>query len=152
MIYDSLTHIGQYTGITARLDQAIASIQQTDLASLAPGRYEVDGDDVYFMVQTPDLKKREETKWEIHRRYIDIQIGLQSGEAIGYLPVDAVQGWQAYNEEKDVSNSFTDSPDILLPLNMGMFAVLFPHDAHRPCEAVGDIATGLKVVYKVRVD
>ena len=152
MIYDTLGNITLYKGLSPAMDAAIDAILQTDFEELAPGRYEVDGDTVYYMVQTPALKERADTKWEIHRRYIDIQIGLRNGEAIGYMPADAVSEWEPYNGEKDAAISWDAIPGVLLPLSAGTFAIFFPNDAHRPVEKVGDAVEGFKVVFKVLVD
>lgn len=152
MIYDTLENIALYRGLSPAMDAAIDCIAQTDFASLAPRRYEVDGDAVYYMVQTPALKAREDTKWEIHRRYIDVQIGLKDGEAIGYAPAKTIKNWEAYNGEKDITLSFDVNPGVVLPLNAGTFAIFFPDDAHRPAEKAGENADGFKVVVKVQVD
>lgn len=151
MIYDAVKRIGQYRGISPWLDVAIDCVERTDFANVVPGRYEVEGDDVYYMVQTPVLKDRADTKWEAHARYIDIQIGLSGGEMIGYLPDEQVDGWAAYDEDKDVKLSNANAPGLLLPLSAGMFTILFPEDAHRPCERAGEVREGLKAVIKVRV-
>lgn len=151
MIYDDVAHAGRYRGISVWLDKAIDCMEQTDFTALEPGTYQVDGEDVYYMVQAPALKEEADTKWEIHRRYIDIQIGLEDGEGISYLPADQVEGWQAYNDQKDVTLAFGPDTGVMLPLNKGMFALLFPHDGHRPCMKIGEAAEGRKVVFKVRV-
>lgn len=149
MIYDTLTRVGLYRGISPWLDVAIDAIEQTDLAQLQEGRADVRGEDVYYMVQAPALKPREETRWEAHRRYVDIQISLSGGEIIGYLPVEQVSGWQAYDEAKDILYANDNSPGILLAMEKNTFCILFPKDAHRPCERSGTLQRGRKVVVKV---
>lgn len=151
MIFDKLENAALYRGISARLDRAIDCMLSTDFAAVAVGRYEVDGDDVYYMVQEPALKPREDTKWEVHRRYIDIQLGLSGGEIMGYAPMDSIGGWEDYNGDKDIQLSFAKEAGTPLALERGMFAILFAQDAHRPCERGAQAQTGRKVVFKVRI-
>lgn len=151
MIFDRLENLGQYRGISKWLDTAIDAVQKMDLSTMEVGRYDIAGDDVYCMVQAPALKAAADTKWEAHERYIDIQIALGDGEAIGYAPLARIDGWLPYNAEKDVLLSTSRAAGLLLPMDAGMFAVFFPEDAHRPCEGVGDAAEGHKAVVKVRV-
>lgn len=151
MIIDRMAHAERYKGISPWLDKALDFMLEADLTAFEDGRYEVEGEHVYFMVQSPALKALKDTKWEIHRRYIDIQIGLTDGENIGYAPVSDIDGWEAYQEEKDVSLSYDAVPGTVFPLRADTFVILFPQDAHRPCERAGKADTGRKVVFKVQV-
>lgn len=151
MIYDRLENLGQYRGISRWMDTAITAVQGMDLYAREDGQFAIDGDDVYCMVQSPALKPAAETKWEAHERYIDIQIALVDGEAIGYAPLANIEGWEAYNAEKDARISWSQAEGVVLPMRAGMFAVFFPEDAHRPCVAMGG-TQGHKAVVKVRVD
>ncbi len=152
MIYDTLENLPKYLGISKNLDTAIRYAMKADFAPTAPDTYPVDGEKVYCMVQTPALKPREDTKWEVHRRYIDIQIGLTDGEAIGYAPMESLGGWEPYQDAKDAQLSFEKSAGIILPLDAQTFAIFFPWDAHRPCEKLGDAAQNKKAVIKVMVE
>ncbi len=146
MILDNIQNIGRYKGLHAALDEALDYIMACGLAGLAPGRHEVDGERIYLLVQEPALKSFEETAWEAHRLYIDIQIALKDGETIGYAPIDLVDGWSAYDAQKDIRFSHSPFHGLALPLPAGAFAVFFPHDAHRPVIGAG---TTRKAVMKV---
>jgi YhcH/YjgK/YiaL family protein len=54
-----------------------------------------------------------------------------------------------YSEEKDVG--FYNGAGDWLTLHAGMFAILWPHDAHAPQACVGEPAVVLKVVVKIAV-
>jgi YhcH/YjgK/YiaL family protein len=149
MIFDAIEHIGQYKGLSAHLDRAIDYILTTDFTALVAGRYIVDGEAVYCMVQLPALKEAGETRWEAHRRYIDIQLALAPGEAIAYAPLDMVEGWSAYDAEKDIQRAEGGLPGAVFSLRAGDFAIFFPQDAHRPTIRDGEAQTGHKVVLKV---
>lgn len=137
MIYDVLDHAFQYRGISARLDEALDILTQVDFASMEPGTYQVN-DRVYYNVMHPDLHPWEETAWECHREYIDIQYALEEGEKIAVCPVERVEGWSEYDEEGDFSISREDAPFTALSMGKKYFAVLFPGDAHRPCWGMGE--------------
>lgn len=151
MIIDTLAHASQYIGLTPNLDRAIRYMMETDFAAMETGRYEVDGDNVYCMLQENTCKPPEDTKWEIHRDYIDIQLGLLDGEGIGYAPASMITRWEAYQSEKDVALSDDKQPGIILPLKKGTFVVLFPHDAHRPCIRLSEASNGRKIVLKIHL-
>ena len=151
MIIDTLSHATQYMGLSAYLDRAIRCMMETDFTGMEAGHYEVDGDNVYYMLQENTLKSPEDAKWEIHRNYIDIQLGLQDGEGIGYIPAAIIAQWDAYQDQKDVMLSSDQQPGTLMSLAKDTFMILFPQDAHKPCLRVGNTSGGRKVVFKVRV-
>ena len=132
MIYDTIQNAGAYLGISKRLDQALAHMMTTDSSALAAGRYAVDGDAIYLMVQKPALRPFENTAWEAHRKYIDIQFAFAGGETIAYAPLETIDGWEAYQESTDGLCSHSCSRGVFLPMAQGTFAVFFPNDAHRP--------------------
>lgn len=146
MIYDVLDHVSWYRGISEQLDEALDILTHVDFESLEPGSYQVN-DKVYYNVMQPDLHPWEETAWECHREYLDIQYALEQGEKIAVCPIEKVGGWSEYDKEGDFSISKEDAPFVALPMGEGHFAVLFPGDAHRPCWGTGEKKK--KVVIKV---
>ena len=52
-------------------------------ADLAPGRHEIDGEEVYASVQRHFTKPVAERQYESHRKYIDIQY-IHTGREIMY--------------------------------------------------------------------
>lgn len=150
MIYDTLSHISGYRGLSANMDRAIDAILSTDFAALPSERFEVDGDNVFFFIQDPVLRDSAEAQFEAHGRYADIQITIDGGEDMGYLPVEQVKKWEAFDAEKDIMFSDVEEKGIVLPLNAGTFMILFPHDAHMPC-LKNDCASSRKVVFKVKI-
>jgi len=150
MIYDTLEHIAAYRGLGANMDRAIDLLQSTDFSKYEAGRYEVDGANVFFMIQEPELRQAEDAQFEAHRRYADIQLALTDGEIINYLPIEEVQKWQPFDEDKDIGFSNVPEKGIALPLNAGQFMILYPQDAHMPC-LKGCADKTRKVVVKVKL-
>lgn len=151
MIFDTMKHIGCYRGLSANMDRAIDALLNTDFSTLAPGRYEVDGDNVFFMIQEPQLKEEEDALYEVHRKYADIQLALTDGEVILSLPVEQLEEWQDFDEAKDIGFSANSEPGIPLDMRAGCFAIFFPQDAHMPCLRGGDEKKCRKAVVKVKL-
>ena len=72
MIYDKIDNLETYAGISERLMKGLRLLKETDFSALEPGRYEVDGNELYFMVQSYQTKESNDTP-EAHKKYIDIQ-------------------------------------------------------------------------------
>jgi len=131
----------------------LAYLGRTDFSQLAPGRHEVDGDDVYAVVQRYSPRPVSEATWEVHREYLDIQYVAEGVERIGYAPLG--RNWtvrQEYNAQKDCA--LYDARGDLLEVAAGSFALFTPYDIHAPGLMLnshpqpGEV---LKVVMKCRV-
>lgn len=81
MIYDKITNIGRYKGISHWLDIAVAFIEENDLAGLPDGRTAISGDDVFANVMEAEAGGGA-GRYEIHKRYMDIQIDIEGTEII----------------------------------------------------------------------
>lgn len=148
MIIDDLKNRQQYYGLGGRFERALRYLAETDLAGLAPGRYAIEGDDVYAMVQEYRSKPRAEGFWEAHRKYADVQCVVSGAEHMGYAPVDRLKAGP-YDGDKDFLKA--EGEGVFLELRAGSFIILLPQDAHMPSMAIDGPAPMKKVVVKVRV-
>lgn len=82
MIYDKLTNIKGYAGISPNLDIAIDYISTHDLSSLPLGRTTLAGDQVYINVMEAEASPCEKQRYEFHKNYMDLQIDLCGTEMI----------------------------------------------------------------------
>ena len=149
-IKDSLERIGEYAKIGSHFEKAVAFLRRRDLKSLPNGRYELDGEDAYAMVQEATLKPWGSGRPEVHREYFDIQLPLSNEEVIGVGRFDPkAQG--DFDEEKDIG-FYDDVPVEPLTLRPGEFAILYPETcAHAPCCSEDAAGTPVrKIVVKVR--
>ena len=144
MICDCLENLPRYHGMLPALDAVIDFTAKHDVNALPMGRTDIDGEHVFVNVQEFDLLPA--NKWESHARYADLQLSLSGGETIGYLPVDTLPDWQTWNG--DIRFNDDAGTGIPLQLDAGMFALLFPWDAHKPCLGTGH---GKKAVFKLEV-
>ena len=149
-IKDSLERIGDYAKLGPHFAKAVVFLQRKDLRSLPNGRYELDGENAYAMVQEAMLKPWGSGRPEVHHEYFDIQLPLSNEEIIGVGRFDPkAQG--DFDEGKDIG-FYDETPVEPLTLRPGEFAILYPGTcAHAPCcseDAAG--APVRKIVVKVR--
>ncbi|MEC0237006.1 YhcH/YjgK/YiaL family protein [Paenibacillus kribbensis] len=152
MIVATLEQEERYRRIHPQFEQAFLFLQHTPLAELAEGKYEIDGQQVYVLVQEYDTKPEAECRWESHREYIDIQYIVSGREQINYAPLDQLTGGSDYAADKDKINyESLVSPGSSLQLGAGQFAVFFPEDGHQACIRSGQTEHVKKMVIKVKI-
>ncbi|WP_405455139.1 YhcH/YjgK/YiaL family protein [Paenibacillus sp. HJGM_3] len=149
MVIDSLKHASQYYGLHPRLAVGLRFLQEQALNGLEPGKYEIEGSDIYYLVQHYESKPLEAGKWEAHRKYYDIQYVVEGTERFGYAPLDSVRVTKEYEEESDYALFEGEGSFCLLPA--GSFAIVAPQDAHMPGIAVQEPAPVKKIVVKVLI-
>ena len=79
MIFDSLKNIRNYEGL-GRVSEALRFAATTDFSAMECGKYQLDGDAIYYMVQ--EYETHEARDPEAHRKYIDIQCILEGVETV----------------------------------------------------------------------
>jgi len=151
MIADTLDQRHRYTGLALRFAAAFEFLEKLP-ASQPAGRYDIDGNNCYALVQGYTTRPLAQAMFEAHRQYSDIQF-LQAGrETLLWAPLAALtQVTQPYAAEKDIA--FFANPPHWTPINLyaGQFAVFFPEDGHAPGLECSGQAEVRKVVIKVRV-
>jgi YhcH/YjgK/YiaL family protein len=151
MIADIIKNRSLYNPISPRIKTALEYIAKTDFSVLEPGRYELDGDNLFALVQAYDSLPKDQGKWECHKKYIDIQYIAEGIEQIGCNNVDKMKITTEYNPEKDVA--FLSGEGDFITYSKGSFGIFFPDDAHQPKIAANNIPCKVKkVVIKIKVD
>ena len=148
MIIDQIANSHYYHALNPKIRRAFDYIHQTDLLASNIGKYEIDGENLYALVQQYNTKKKEQGVWEAHRRYIDLQYIIQGMERIGYANLTRLT-----HGEYDTNKDFLplDGEGDFLTLQSGSFIILLPQDAHMPGIAVVSPAPVKKVI-KISVD
>lgn len=149
MIIDHIRNASSCGGINPGIRRALEYLAQDDVADLVPGRYDIEGDRIFALVQRYETKPPEEGVWEAHRRYIDVQFVAAGVEGMAYAPIANLTVTQPYAPDKDVE-LLAGSGDFVT-VSTGMFTVFFPQDAHMPCLACKASQPVAKVVVKVAV-
>jgi len=149
MILDNIENYKKYEELNRNFEKAFKFLKREDLGSLAVGKYEIDGEEVFALVQEYETKDLENAKYEAHKKYIDIQYMLDGNEYMGYSSIDKLKITSPYSEENDFM--LLSGEANLIMLNSKDFSVFFPEDAHMPGIAIKDKNKVRKVVVKVIV-
>jgi len=132
------------------LGKALDFLRRPGTASLPDGKYEIDGERVFAMVQRYETLAQAAPKFEAHRKYIDVQFMAAGAEIIGCAPLEKLAVTEIYDGEKDVCFGAVPAGEWTpLRLERGELAVLWPEDAHAPRLAAGAPAPVTKIVVKV---
>lgn len=150
MIFDCLANAARYETLNPGFRRAFEYLRTTDFSKLAPGRHEIDGSNLYLMLNQGKGRGRDEVKLEAHQQYIDIQYTITGPDEIGWRSLrDCIQVCSPFDAAKDFM-LFTDRPEIWISVPPGTFTIFFPEDAHAPMGA--SVGTDLlKAVLKVAV-
>ncbi len=150
MIIDRLKNATRYYSVHKKISAAFHYLQTTDLEAIVPGKYVIDGDELFAIVQEYATLDSANEEMEAHRKYIDVQYMIQGAELVGH----AVLNGQIPSKEYDAENDFmlfADTPSFFTKMEAGTFMVFFPTDLHMPCIKEHEPAMVKKVVVKVRV-
>jgi biofilm protein TabA len=146
-ISDLATQRGALPDVIVR---ALEALQKADLDTLALGRYEIEGDQLFYLVQEAELETLAECRTEAHRQYADIQIPLSTGERYGFaLPQPELAPSDDQYETKDVAFYPTPACECFIDCAPGDYLVFLPHELHRPRLAIEGKKTIRKIVVKV---
>ncbi len=130
MIVDKLEHLSLYESVVPEFKAVAEYLAKNDVASFEEGSYEVCTGIVINISEYEPYTEGD--KWEVHRKYADLQIVLCGNEKMDCKSTLDCEGG-VYNEEDDFMfmDSVTDNITSIYALP-GSFAYFAPHDAHRP--------------------
>jgi len=148
MIFDTLDNYRRYDGLGYNLAAALTFLHENDLAALPLGRVDVDGDNLYALVQEYVTRPVEQSRWEAHRSYIDVQYMFRGRERMGFANLSAMQLGE-FVPEKDFqpmtgAGNFVD-------VFTGAFVIFFPEDGHMPGLYLDAPEPVRKIVLKVKL-
>lgn len=141
MIYDEIRNISRYRGISSNLDVAIDFLEKTELNNLPLGKTEILGDKVFANVMEAQAKDEKELSFEIHKKYMDIQIDIEGKELI-FIGLDGFHEKEPFSPEKCAR----------MIMGQGRFIVCMANEPHLPGAAAGDDRRLKKCVIKVAVE
>ena len=118
----------------------------------APGRYELQGDNIFMNVMTFNTQSPVEKKAELHEQYIDIQLLLNGEERILFGMAGTARQCEEFHHEDDYQLCSAIENEQTINLKPGMFAVFMPGEPHNPGCVVGEPGEIKKVVVKVKAD
>jgi YhcH/YjgK/YiaL family protein len=149
MIIDKLSNSHLYSGLGERINKAFDYLKKTNFSKTELGKYEIDGDKIFALVNEYNTKDESEGKLEAHKKYIDVQFVAKGKELMGFAPLENQKVIDEYSEQNDIT--FFSGQKSLTQVNEGMFAIFFPTDVHLPGIKVGEKSYVKKIVIKVKV-
>jgi YhcH/YjgK/YiaL family protein len=150
MILDTLENASCYEGVHPSFRNAFEWLRSCSI-STPDGRFEIDGDSLFAIVQRYDSAAAFEKKWESHRIHGDIQYLLSGSEKIGYAERRNLTIRTPYEAMKDAEFYEPPASSSFIRLSQGSFAVFLPHDAHQPGIMSERPEPIIKVVIKFRL-
>ena len=144
----SLPSAGLHPALPDALTLALAARPQEK----APGRYELQGDNIFMNVMTFTTQSPVEKKAELHEQYIDIQLLLNGEERILFGTAGTARQCEEFHHEDDYQLCSAIENEQAIILKPGMFAVFMPGEPHKPGCVVGEPDEIKKVVVKVKAD
>jgi YhcH/YjgK/YiaL family protein len=150
MITDTLDNLSCYQPLGSRIARGLAWLAACP-SGAADGRYDIEGDKLYALVQSYESVPATQKKYEAHRAYADLQYVVAGAETIHYAPVGSLLAETAYDVERDFQLYRDPTHDMALRLSAGRFALFFTQDAHKP-GCISDVSCAIrKIVIKIRL-
>ncbi len=148
MILDILTNSVHYQHLHPHFEKAFTYLRSENFETLEPGKYVIEGDELFAIVAADNGIPKEDAKLEVHRKYIDIQFIVAGMDHMGWKPLTNCEHLHSdYNEEKDFA-LYADPAEMWFDVPPGYFTIFFPTDAHAPMVTLEKIK---KVVIKIAV-
>ena len=156
MILDSIKNLQQYEALGFDRKKVLEFIEKAQKENLAEGRYELDGEKLFAMIQSYETKNREDCLYEAHKLYADIQYMMEGCEVIYGANIDILNVVEDRTPDADIL--FYDSKisvvnveeEAALTVREGSFALFLPQDGHMPCCKYQEKQTVKKIVFKFR--
>lgn len=150
MFHSNIEIASKYDHVIPKLKAGLKWLAETDIASLADGKYLVLGDEVIADVQTYETQPVEARRFEMHDKFFDIQYVAEGEEFFGVCSREGLKITEAHPER---DTYFIEAPAkySMVLLKAGEFIIVAPEDAHMPKCCVDSPAGVRKVVLKVKV-
>lgn len=147
MIIDDLKNLKNYESVNPLFAKVIEFLKNNDLKAMEPGKYEIEGKDLFLNLTVAKGKTPDQAVLETHDKMIDIQIPISDAETFGYTPRENLPA-AAYNAEKDITKIPDLAAESYITCQPGMMAIFFPQDGHAPCIAA--VPEFKKAIFKIK--
>ena len=149
MISDALNSLPS-AGLHPVLQQALTLAIAATPQEKTPGRYTLQGENIFMNVMQFTTQSPEQKKAELHQQYIDIQMLLSGEERILFGMTDSARHCEEMHVEDDYQLCSQIADEQAMVLKPGKFVIFMPGEPHKPgcvVQAPMDIKKG---VIKVR--
>lgn len=150
MIIDELSRSYRYEALGEPFKKAFEWLHKTDTSALEKGKYPIDGEAIFAIVNEYETVDPSNEKMEAHKAHIDVQYVAKGVEMVGHGFLKNQAPSKAYDPETDFM-LFDDPPSFYTHFGQGMFAIFFPDDLHMPNLEAGSSCPVKKIVVKIKV-
>ncbi len=148
MIVANIQNKAEYYGIHPELDKALDCLNPEFLEQAATEKTLLDGENLFVTKFHLETVPEEETFFEAHRQYLDIQVVTQGQERVEIAHPDTL----TLTEHSGDFYGYTGTGEQTVVLRPGNFLIVFPGDAHRLRLPVGESGKPFtRVVFKIKV-
>ncbi len=148
MVIDKIDNILDYTKLSKYIVSVKNFIDTNNLSELKVGRYDIDGDNLFALVNSYETKSVSECLIESHKQYIDLQFIFKGEENIAYLCNNPIINSKPYDVKDDYSLFECDDLSFF-KLKKGMFVMFFPNEIHMPGVKLNNPKIVKKIVFKI---
>lgn len=143
MIFDRIEKIDNYD-----IDKTAVEFIKTLSIDTECKKY-ILSENVYANVE--EYITKESGFFEAHKDYIDIQLLLTGEEQIQVTDKDALEIKEEYDSNRDIAFFYDGDSNVTnITLSKGWFAILYPHEAHKPQLTFKETQKVKKVVVKIK--
>ena len=139
--------------LPAVLVRSIEALMKLDPGRIEAGRYELEGDKLFALIQDVESRSFEESRTEAHSKFADVQIPLSASERYGFsLPQAVLALIEDRMEANDIAFYERPSREFFMDIDPGAYVVFLPNELHRPCLTITEKTPIRKAVIKVHRD
>ena len=151
MIVGSLSDLPRHKAVLpAVIVRAIEAVQNMKLDELPPGRYELEGEALFVLIQDATPREIADSLSEAHRSHADVQIPVGASECFGFaLPQADLHACDDRLDSHDLAFYPTPANECFIDIEPGSYIVFLPGELHRPSIAINDKTPFRKAVIKV---
>lgn len=142
MIIDSIKNAKKYYCVHPSFEKAFEALAAID-ESTPNERITVDGDRIFINLSEYTNKNVSECLFESHKKYIDIQYVVTGEEYIDLCDQDILKATDDRLDTDDIAFFGNTDKFSRADLTEGIFVVIFPGEAHKPC--IAPDGAGVKV-------
>ena len=149
MILSNLSNVQNYSYLSSGFIKAFKFLKKNNFSLIENGRYEIDGDRMYAIINEFTPKSIDEIQWETHEQYADVHYIFEGEEKIGISKIDDLEKIDEYIPEKDIT--FYKGEGQFVTLKKGDFIIFFPKEVHVTGLASGICTQIKKVIIKIKI-
>ncbi|USD66486.1 YhcH/YjgK/YiaL family protein [Vibrio sp. SCSIO 43136] len=144
-----LDQFDKSSDLPEKIIDIINDVKQRLKNSARVGHYTIRHLNSFYFIVEEQTKPFEQTRAEIHHKFIDVQIVLEGQETYGFSPIAPCALEEVKLREKDVAYTSQVENERFYTLSPNEFMVFYPNQPHRPMLAKDTPNRVKKAVIKI---